>query len=220
MSDEKEKNDIEAEVAEIAEHVEVIVESDNAHLDHLFKVLSELKMEEENFIVQESDLMDKLLGSKFDIAKKIELLEDQKENLNQTLLRANDMKIEASKSHDEVSKVMKEHENRLALVKAKIEKANSESEEIMSRAENVPKLSQNKKLYYSISRITLDRTVSDNEVKGFVVNPLKDDVSTFDFKLSDGSQLPGREDGVSQHFVSNYLWDLIASAADPVWDQV
>ena len=78
---------------------------------------------------------------------------------------------------------------------------------------NVPKLSQNKKLYYSISRLTFDKAAKPNQIKGFVVNPRKDDVNTFNFETGD-------ESGISSHFVTNYLWDLIAAGAAPEWDQV
>ena len=79
-------------------------------------------------------------------------------------------------------------------------------------ANNVPKLSQNKKLYYSVSRLTFDKSAKKNEVKGFVVNPRKDDVNTFNFTIG--------EEGVSPHFVTNYLWDVIGAGAAPEWDNV
>ena len=48
--------------------------------------------------------------------------------------------------------------------------------------------------------------------QGFVVNPRKDDVNTFDFNYSDP--------GVSKQFVTNYLWDVIAAGVKPVWDNM
>ena len=212
--------EIKENIAEIAEYVDVLVESDNVHLDNLSKTLTELEQEDENFMVQENDQMDKILSRKFDISKKIEQLEDEREKLTHTLLSATNNKTEADKNCELALKTLGEQQSRLEIVKTEIEKVKAESKEIHSLAENVPKLSQNKKLYYSISGITLDKTVSEDEVKGFVVNHRKDDVNNFDFKLSDDGNAMGGKDGVSQHFVSNYLWDLIAAAADPKWEEV
>jgi len=209
---------IQTEIAEIAEHVDVIVESDNPHLDNIFKVLEELRLEDENLIIKENEQMDNIWKRSFDISKEIEKLEDEKESSSRALASAKTKEFEATKKHDENLETLTAQENRLSAIKVEIDKVKAESSEIHSRAENVPKLSQNKKLYYSLSRITLDKTMSEEEVKGFVVNPRKDDVHVFDFKLSD-DQVIG-QNGVSNYFVSNYLWDLIAAAADPKWEQV
>ena len=213
-----ENDNIDTEIAEIAEHVDVIVESDNPHLDNIFKVLEELRLEDENLIMKENEQMDKIWKSSFDFSKEIEKLEDVKQSSISALTSANANESEAAQKHVETLGTLTAQEKRLSAIKVEIDKVKAESKEIHSRAENVPKLSQNKKLYYSLSRITLDKTVSDEEVKGFVVNPRKDDVHAFDFKLSD-DQVMG-QNGVSNYFVSNYLWDLIAAAADPKWEQV
>ena len=56
-------DNIQTEIEEIAEHVDVIVESDNPHLDNIFKVLEELRIEDENLIIKENEQMDKIWKS-------------------------------------------------------------------------------------------------------------------------------------------------------------
>ena len=64
---------------------------------------------------------------------------------------------------------------------------------------------------YSISKLTFDETKKDNIIKGFVINPAKDDVGTFTFNTQDP--------GVSSHFITNYIWDLIAAGASSEWNK-
>ena len=218
MTSLEDEDNVEKEISEIAEHVDVIVESDNLNLNNINKIIKEIELEEENLGIQENEQMDKILKRSFEISKNIENLEDKKEKINRALSSASE-DLEKSGEHDNALRSLKEHESRLAGLKFEIDKIKSESKEIQSVAENVPKLSQNKKLYYSLSRITLDKTVSDDSVKGFVVNPRKDDVHAFDFKLSDDDQVMG-QGGVSNYFVSNYLWDLIAAASQQDWENI
>ena len=219
MTSLEDEDNVEKEISEIAEHVDVIVESDNSNLNNLIKIIKEIELEEENLGIQENEQMDKIWKRSFEISKNIENLEDKKETINIALSSASEENLEKSGEHDNALRSLKEHESRLAGLKFEIDKIKSESKEIQSVAENVPKLSQNKKLYYSLSRITLDKTVSEDSVKGFVVNPRKDDVHAFDFKLSDDDQVMG-QGGVSNYFVSNYLWDLIAAASQPDWENI
>ena len=78
-------------------------------------------------------------------------------------------------------------------------------------AANVPKLTQTKRMLYSISRLTLDKSVKEDQIKGFVVNSLKSDVNPFSFNSND--------EGVSSHFVTNYIWDLIAAGTSKGWSK-
>merc|ERR550519_3181865 len=87
---------------------------------------------------------------------------------------------------DEEKKAEKEKREALEKVeeaKRALDQFKSEAEKVSEMANNVPKLSQNKKLYYSVSRLTFDKSAKKNEVKGFVVNPRKDDVNTFNFTI-------------------------------------
>ena len=104
-----------------------------------------------------------------------------------------------------------EAEEKLKRANNALESFSIEAEMVSKKAANVPKLSQNKKMMYSISRLTLDTSAKEEEIKGFVVNPLKDDVNTFNFNTSD--------QGVSSHFITNYLWDLIAAGTSKEWDK-
>ena len=49
-------------------------------------------------------------------------------------------------------------------------------------------------------------------LQGYAVNPRKNDVTTFNFNYNDPN--------VSEQFVRNYLWDVIATGVKPVWDSV
>jgi hypothetical protein len=101
-------------------------------------------------------------------------------------------------------------EEKLQKVNDAFKNFKQEAEKVSEMAANVPKLSQNKKMMYSISRLTLDKSAKEEDIKGFVVNPLKDDVNTFNFNTSD--------QGMSSHFITNYLWDLIAAGTSKEWN--
>merc|ERR1711915_14214 len=86
-----------------------------------------------------------------------------------------------------------------------------EADRVSMEAANVPKLSQTQRMLYTISRLTLDKSAKEDEIKGFVVNPLKSDVNLFSFNTN--------EKGVSSHFVTNYIWDLIAAGTSKEWSK-
>ena len=86
-----------------------------------------------------------------------------------------------------------------------------EADRVSMEAANVPKLTQTKRMLYTISRMTLDKSAKEDQIKGFVVNSLKSDVNPFSFNSNDK--------GVSSHFVTNYIWDLIAAGTSKGWSK-
>ena len=86
-----------------------------------------------------------------------------------------------------------------------------EADRVSMEAANVRKLTQTKRMLYTISRLTLDKSAKEDQIKGFVVNSLKSDVNPFSFNSNDK--------GVSSHFVTNYIWDLIAAGTSKGWSK-
>merc|ERR1712192_373717 len=88
----------------------------------------------------------------------------------------------------------------------------NEDLKVAELAADNPRLVHAKKLLYTVSRLTLDSKAKPGQVKGFVVNPRKDDVKVFDLSEND--------DQVSPFFITNYIWDLIAAGTDPSWTKL
>ena len=72
-------------------------------------------------------------------------------------------------------------------------------------------------------------------MKGFVVNPRKEDVNTFNFNKDDAGVEPAPAPAptpapapapapapgqVSPYFITNHIWSLIAAGTDPSWAKV
>ena len=90
-------------------------------------------------------------------------------------------------------------------------KMNIEADRVSMEAANVRKLAQIKSMLYTISRMTLDKSAKEDQIKGFVINALKSDVNPFSFNANDKE--------VSSHFVTNYIWDLIAAGTSKEWSK-
>ena len=44
------------------------------------------------------------------------------------------------------------------------------------------------------------------------MNPQKEDVNVFEFNYANP--------GVTKQFVTNYIWDVIATGVDPIWEML
>merc|ERR1711862_458213 len=141
----------------------------------------------------------------------VEKMKDSRDEANQNLAIVEKSFVEAKQKHQLAEDQRNQSDQKLKKANDALENFKLEAEKVSKKAANVPKLSQNKKMMYSISRLTLDTSAKEEEIKGFVVNPLKDDVNTFNFNTSD--------QGVSSHFITNYLWDLIAAGTSKEWDK-
>jgi len=114
-------------------------------------------------------------------------------------------------------KVVAEEEKRRCLERLEraistLQGCKNEDLKVAELAADNPRLVHAKKLLYTVSRLTLDSKAKPGQVKGFVVNPRKDDVKVFDFSEND--------DQVSPFFITNYIWDLIAAGTDPSWTKL
>ena len=103
---------------------------------------------------------------------------------------------------------LKTAEEKLLKVEEEFSNFKKEADSALKTAENIPKLSQYKKLIYQISKMTFDIHKA-NRIRGFVMNTRQDDVYTFEFNPE--SQSP--------QFISNYVWELIANGADEAWSR-
>ncbi|KAK7080755.1 hypothetical protein SK128_024933 [Halocaridina rubra] len=65
----------------------------------------------------------------------------------------------------------------------------------------VPKIKARCEAYAQISRLKWDYNAPENVVKGFVIHPRKQDVTPFKIE----------EDGHSQYFITNFLWEQIGA---------
>ena len=113
---------------------------------------------------------------------------------------------EATARQAEVIGQLKAAEEKLRQVEEEIINFKKETESALKMAENIPKLSQCKRLMYKISRLTFDKN-RENTIRGFVVNTRADDVHSFKFNTENHSP----------QFISNYVWDLIAAGTDDAW---
>jgi len=155
------------------------------------------------------EVLNTMQNYKFDLDRKYEKQREEKERLRRDIelqrSRLNQSKVASEEAEDKLESTRRELETQqqqLAETKAKVEQL----------LEDIPKLTQIKQLHYSVSRITFDKSSNKNQIKGFVVNSRKDDVNTFDFNYSNPA--------VTKQFVTNYLWDVIASGVNPVWDNM
>jgi len=204
--------EINEEIAEIVKHVQTDTQADSKSIVEIQKAIVEIENERDNLGVFLEEKLNKILEAKFQLERKSEKLKDNRDEANQKLALAegslSEVKLQCQRAEDQ----QKMSEEKLQKVKDAFKNFKLEAEKVSEMAANVPKLSQNKKMMYSISRLTLDKTVKDDEIKGFVVNPLKDDVNTFNFNTSD--------QGMSSHFITNYLWDLIAAGTSKEWSTI
>merc|ERR1712083_1239571 len=108
-----------------------------------------------------------------------------------------------------IKRQLKASEAKLAELEEAILKYRDEAASVEKLVENIPKLSETRTLMYEISRLTFDVSKKEGIPKGFVVNPLKEDVNTFTFNKND--------QGVSSHFITNHLWDIIGAGVSDQW---
>lgn len=112
---------------------------------------------------------------------------------------------------DEKAREIQELENELQITNAKIDEVGNKALEAAEVAKKFPHLHARKNLFYHVSRIHWDK-VSQNEhlIKGFAINPIKNDVSTF--------VLDQRELTDSRNH--NILWDYIGAGVSSEWKRL
>ena len=189
--------------------------------------------------------LDTILREKFKHEQQIERLLETYEKTNKQLQDAKMERNDALSKENQVNEDLKVAQENLSAVETALKNFETEVADVQKQLENVPKLSENKKLMYQISRLTFDVTKKDNIIKGFVINPIKEDVRTFSFNTkvslifttqvyyrNDWSVVTcinhnfvvqkffvSKDSGVSSHFITNYIWDLIAAGNNEKWNK-
>ena len=165
----------------------------------------------ENITLLLESKRNKILEEKFKIDQNLERLVEKQEKIADDLRQKKLEKAEALVKQKEINEQLKVAEESLAEMEVAFQKFNDEAASVEKMAENIPKISETRILMYKISRLTFDVTKKEGLLKGFVVNPLKDDVNTFAFNKADK--------GVSSHFITNHLWDIIGTGVSDQWSQ-
>jgi len=207
------EQEIQEHIEGIVNHVEDTTNRQNKTVMDVNNAIDLLETEQENLSVFLEEKLNQILSTKFKLDKKLEQQKAVRDQESQNIAVLEDRLSAAIEEEKKAESDKIVSQERVEAAKKALDDFKAEAEKVSEMAANVPKLSQNKKLYYSISRLTFDKAAKPNQIKGFVVNPRKDDVNTFNFTT-------GEESGISSHFVTNYLWDLIAAGAAPEWDQV
>ena len=144
------------------------------------------------------------------LQQEIKIFTEKMEVLEAQLRETEVLKTDATARQAEGRAELKTAEEKLLKVEEEFSNFKKEADSALKTAENIPRLSQYKRLMYKISKMTFD-VPKANRIRGFVMNPRLDDVSTFDFNKGDKSQ--------SAQFISNYVWELIANGADEAWSK-
>merc|ERR1712059_216704 len=155
--------------------------------------------------------LNQILQINFDMEKVSEKEKEDQDTVSQNLLiEKNDLKVAEERKKVVEAKLKKSEE----LYQEEKQKYEEIKEEVAQSdvAVHLPKLGKDLKVLYTISRLTLDKRAREGVVKGFVVNPQTDDVNTFNFDTS--------QHGISSHFVTNYLWDLVSAGIGEDWASV
>jgi len=207
-----EVQEIEEQIGEIVNHVDSTNDKRNKFMNDVENALTVLESEQENLSIFLDEKLNQVLSTKFKLDKNLERHKDTRDVASENLALAENRLADVREEEEKMERKKEAAKERVEAAKKDLDNFKAEVEKVSELAANVPKLSQSKKLYYSICRLTFDKSASKKEIKGFVVNPRKEDVNTFNFNSD--------EEGISSHFITNYLWDLIAAGAAPEWDNV
>merc|ERR1712098_319261 len=202
--------DVKDEISEIAKHVDQESQQESKAMEELLKVLSEVGVEKESLEMFLQEKLNEILETEFTLQRETEKYREKSDQASQKNSESEgslfEIKLEYQQKQDEKKQAEESFER---LEKALIE-VKREAERVSIEAANVPKLAQTKRMQYTISRLTLDKSAKEDQIKGFVVNELKSDVNPFSFNANEG---------VSSHFVTNYIWDLIAAGISKEWSK-
>jgi len=199
-------------VNEIVEYVSSLEASDTPHIQGLKAAMEELETGRETLGVILNEKLDEILKETMQVREDMDVWREKGSETEREKVR-----VEAEVEEMQQKKMLSEEEKRRCL--ERLEKATStlqgfknEDLKVAELAADNPRLLHAKKLLYTVSRLTLDSKAKQGQVKGFVVNPRKDDVKVFDFSEND--------EQVSPFFITNYIWGLIAAGTDPSWSKL
>ena len=148
---------------------------------------------------------------RFNLERDQERMMEEQQKVTEDLRQKKIEKAQALANEEEIKRQLKATEAKLAEMEEALLKYKDEAASVEKMVENIPKLSETRTLMYKISRLTFDVSRKEGVMKGFVVNLRKDDVNTFTFNKND--------QGVSTHFITNHLWDIIGSGVSDQWNK-
>ena len=198
-----------SQISEIVNFVES--RTDQSSIQETLQMRKDLEQENERMTMMMEEKLDAIQRKKFQVEQEIEKLLEEQEKSNDMLSKVKEERALAMAKDKEADQRLKEAVNRLEKVKQEVEDFKAEMASIEKKAENIPKLKESKELMYKISKLTFDESKRENIIKGFIINPLKEDVSTFQFDTSDKN--------VSSHFITNYVWDKIGAGVSEEWNK-
>ena len=198
------------DIREIVNFVES-TSGESAAVQEVDKLKDELDQENERMALLMEEKLDAIQSKKFQIEQEIEKLVEEQERSNVALIQARERKSEAASKLQEKQEKLRLARMRLKEAEDELKKFDEEMKSVQKMADNIPKLKENKQMMYNISKLTFNETKSENIISGFVINPKKDDVNIFKFDTRDKT--------VSSHFITNYVWDMIAAGVSDDWQK-
>merc|ERR1712059_51193 len=199
-------------IAEVMGYVDSVTGCEHEGVVGVERFLCELENEKEILSLLLEEKLNQILQINFDMEKVSEKHKEDQDTVCQNLLiEKNDLKV-AEERKKVVEAKLKKSEELYQKEKQNYEEIKKEEVAQSDVAVHLPKLGKDLKVLYTISRLTLDKRAREDVVKGFVVTPQTDDVNTFNFDTS--------QNGISSHFVTNYLWDLVSAGTSQDWASV
>jgi len=199
-------------VSEMREFVSSMAAADTQDMQGVQHALDQLEKEKETLGAILAERLDELMHETMQAREE----EEQESERSEEVERGRG-EVKEQLRQAKVARVLSEEERERC--KARLEEAGRLLEACQTDGAKVEelgadnaKLVQARKILYTISRLTLDRNAKKEEVKGFVVNPRKEDVNIFNFNKDDA--------GVSPYFITNHIWSLIAAGTDPSWAKI
>ena len=194
--------DIEKQIEDLSKYLD----RESVCVTEVDKSLNQFNRDLEDVVKVLETKLDDIDRRRAEHQQKIEILTVQLEALDSEWKMVETSKNEAKAQEEEIKGQLRQAEEKLKKVEAEFITLKEENDSALKMAENIPKLSECKRLMYKISRMTFDK-YKERNIRGFVVNTREDDVNSFNFNT----------ENYSAQFISNYVWDLIANGVDEAW---
>ena len=137
----------------------------------------QLEKEVENMTLLMESKINMIQEEKYKIERDQERMVKEQMKVTDDLKQKKIEKAQALAKEEEIKRQLKATEAKLAEMEVEFLKYKDEAASVKKLVENIPKLSETRTLMYKISRLTFDVSKKEGVLKGFVVNPLKDDVN-------------------------------------------
>jgi len=162
-----EVQEIEEQIGEIVNHVDSTNDKRNKFMNDVENALTVLESEQENLSIFLDEKLNQVLSTKFKLDKNLERHKDTRDVASQNLALAENRLADVRDEEEKIERKKDAAKERVEAAKKDLDNFKAEVEKVSELAANVPKLSQSKKLYYSICRLTFDKSASKKEIKVF-----------------------------------------------------